>query len=95
MVDALRDASSASAGAADELRGALRKFMASRLPADAPVDDLVQDGISAAHPFGALVAAPLLDAVGVLHVDPQLRVMPDDPRLGEFRAEFAGMLARL
>ena len=32
------------------------------------VDDLVQDGISAAHPFGALVAAPLLDATGILHV---------------------------
>ncbi len=56
------------------------------------VADLVQDGISAAHPYGALVAAPLLDAVGVLHVDPQLRVMPDDPALGEFREEFAGML---
>ncbi len=56
------------------------------------VDDLVQDGISAAHPYGALVAAPLLDVAGVLHVDPVLRVMPDDPALGEFRAEFAGML---
>ena len=56
------------------------------------VADLVQDGISAAHPFGALVAAPLLDAVGVLHVDPQLRVMPDDPALGPFREQFAGML---
>ena len=56
------------------------------------VDDLVQDGISAAHSFGALVAAPLLDAAGVLHVDPVLRVMPDDPALGEFRTEFAGML---
>jgi len=59
---------------------------------DTALDDIVQDGISAAHPYGALVAAPLLDAVGVLHVDPVLRVMPDDPALGEFRAEFAGML---
>ena len=59
---------------------------------DTFVDDLVQDGISAAHPYGALVAAPLLDAVGVLHVDPQLALMPDDPALGEFREEFAGML---
>jgi hypothetical protein len=56
------------------------------------VADLVQDGISAAHPYGALVASPLLDAVGILHVDPQLRVMPDDPALGAFREEFAGML---
>ncbi len=56
------------------------------------VQDVLQDAISAAHPFGALVAAPLLDAVGILHVDPRLRVMPDDPSLGEFRGEFAGIL---
>ena len=56
------------------------------------VEDLVQDGISAAHPFGALVAAPVLEAASVLHVDPQLVLLPDDPGLGEFRDEFAGML---
>ena len=43
-------------------------------------------------PGGSLVVARLLDAAGVLHVTPQLAVMPDDPRLGEFRQEFAGML---
>ena len=55
------------------------------------VNDVVQDGISAAHPYGALVAAPLLEAVGVLHVTPVLRIMPDTPALGEFR-DFAGVL---
>lgn len=59
------------------------------------VDDVVQDQISAAHPVGALVAAPLLDAVGVLHLDPQLYVMPDDARLGEFREDFAGLLGTI
>jgi hypothetical protein len=59
------------------------------------VDDLVQDGISAAHPYGALVAPPILEAAGVLHVVPELRLMPDDPSLGEFRAEFAGVLGTL
>lgn len=59
---------------------------------DTFVDELVQDGISAAHPYGALVAAPLLEAAGVLHVDPKLVVMPDDPALGEFRADFANVL---
>ena len=53
---------------------------------------IVRDLISAAHPGAALVVAGLLDAVGILHATPQLAVMPDDPRLGEFRAEFAGML---
>jgi len=53
---------------------------------------IVRDLISAAHPGAALVVAGLLDAVAVLHATPQLAVMPDDPRLGEFRQEFAGML---
>jgi hypothetical protein len=59
------------------------------------VDDIVQDQISALHPDAALVVSPLLEAVGVLHAVPRLFVMPDDPALGEFRAEFAGMLAML
>ena len=53
---------------------------------------IVRDLISAQHPGGSLVVARLLDAAGVLHATPQLAVMPDDPRLGEFRQEFAGML---
>lgn len=56
---------------------------------------LVQDQISAGHPAGALVAAPLLAAVGVLHAQPIMVVMPDDPRLGEHRAEFANMLGTI
>src|SRR3989441_1538831 len=55
----------------------------------------VRDQISALHPGAALVAAPLLGAAGVLHAQPFLVVMPDDPRLGDFRAEFAGMLGIL
>lgn len=56
--------------------------------------DLVRDVTSTAHPTAALVVAPLLEAVGVLHATPELFVMPDDPRLGEFR-DFAGMLGEL
>src|SRR5690606_6934061 len=55
----------------------------------------VRDQISSIHPTAALVLPPLLAAVGVLHVEPHLVVMPDDPRLGEFREEFAGMLGLL
>ncbi|MGH7555883.1 MAG: BamA/TamA family outer membrane protein, partial [Longimicrobiales bacterium] len=56
------------------------------------VRDLIQDQTSAGHPTAPLVVAPLLEAVGVLHPDPFLVIMPDDARLGEFRAEFANML---
>ena len=57
-----------------------------------PFRAILQDQISSFHPSGAPVVAQLLDAVGVLHPDPQYMVVPDDPRLGEFRDEFAGML---
>jgi Omp85 superfamily domain len=58
-------------------------------------DWIRQDQTSAQLPAGPVVATALLDAVGVLNPGPQLVVMPDDPRLGEFREEFAGLLGTL
>jgi len=55
----------------------------------------VRDQTSALHPAGTLVAASLAGAAGVPHLLPHLVVMPDDPALGPFRAEFAGMLGVL
>ncbi len=54
--------------------------------------DVLQDQVGALFPLSARVVAPLLDAVGILHPQPSLVVMPDDPRLGEFREGFAGLL---
>lgn len=51
-----------------------------------------QDLTSAQLPEAPVVAGVLLDAAGVLHPGPQLFVLPDDPRLEEFREEYAGML---
>lgn len=59
------------------------------------ISEIVQDEISAAHPYGALVAAPLMRAAGVLHATPRLVVLPDDPNLGPFRQEFAGLMGLL
>ncbi len=56
---------------------------------------ILQDQISAGHPGAPLVVSPLLEAAGVLHAEPRLRVMPDDSALGEFRAEFAGLLGTI
>jgi hypothetical protein len=52
----------------------------------------VQDQISSLVPAAGLVAHEIEDAAGVPHTWEQLFVMPDDPRLGEFRREFAGMV---
>ncbi len=54
---------------------------------------IIQDQTSMLFPAGSLMIPPFLEAIGVLHVTPDLYVMPDDPRLGEHRSTFAGMLA--
>ncbi|HET9515443.1 MAG TPA: BamA/TamA family outer membrane protein [Gemmatimonadales bacterium] len=58
-------------------------------------EDIVRDQMSAMHPGAALVAPPILEAAGVLHVTPRFFQMPDDPRLGEFRAEFGNQFGML
>src|SRR5690606_34070151 len=55
--------------------------------------DLVQDQISASHPFAALAVAPLADRIGLYHTNPVMVFIPDDPRLGEYRETFANTLA--
>ncbi len=57
--------------------------------------DLVQDGVSASYPYSALSVTPLAEAAGVLHLSPRLVYIPDDPKLGEHRADFGNMLAWL
>lgn len=59
--------------------------------ASSVIGHLLQDEISCAHPYGALMVGPLLDAVSVLHPTPKLWVLPDGPALGEFH-ELAGLL---
>jgi len=58
-------------------------------------ESVIQDQISSLHPLAALVVDPLLEVAGVLHAEHTLVIVPDDPRLGEFRETFAGMLGML
>ena len=53
---------------------------------------VMEDRIASLFPLSAMVVTPLLDAAGVFHPNPSLVVLPDDPRLGEYREEFAGLL---
>ncbi|MEI9947022.1 MAG: BamA/TamA family outer membrane protein [Chitinophagaceae bacterium] len=59
-----------------ELRGTIAK-------------DLISDGVSASYPYAALSIPPLAAAVNVPHANPRLVYVPDDPRLGKFRSDFA------
>ena len=58
------------------------------------VASVVKDQISATLPGAPLVVAPLLAAAGVLHGEPSLYILPDDPALGEFR-DLAGLVGIL
>ena len=59
------------------------------------VDKLMQDQIASSMPGGASIVPPLLAAVGVLHVEPRIVVMPDDSTLGEFRPAFGNQLGTI
>ncbi|MEO7962866.1 MAG: hypothetical protein ABIT38_03050, partial [Gemmatimonadaceae bacterium] len=78
-------------------RPAEKDFSKSLPPAlrETLVSDIAQDQVSGYHPAAALVVASLLDATGLHHPRPRLFVMPNDPLLGEFRADFAGVLGTL
>ncbi|NOR87665.1 MAG: BamA/TamA family outer membrane protein, partial [Bacteroidales bacterium] len=51
--------------------------------------DILQDGISASHPFAAIPVPILADAAGVMHTNPKIVWVPDDPRFGIYREEMA------
>ena len=56
------------------------------------VEDILQDQISAMLPTGGLVVDRLMEATGILHAKHTLVVIPDHPRLGDYRREFAGFI---
>ncbi|MFN0181818.1 MAG: BamA/TamA family outer membrane protein [Gemmatimonadales bacterium] len=56
---------------------------------NSPARSFAEDQISAILPAGALAVAVLEEAAGILHTGIELVVLPDDERLGQWRAEFA------
>ncbi len=57
--------------------------------------DLLQDQISAQHPYGALVVPKLADAAGVYHTNPKLVYIPQTPYLRQYMDEFSNTIAFL
>jgi hypothetical protein len=54
--------------------------------------DFVQDQISAAHPYAALVVPHLAEPAGVYHANPKVVFVPTDPRFGSYQKDFANQL---
>lgn len=53
---------------------------------------VVEDQISAQHPYGALVIPKLADAVKVYHTNPKVVLIPNDSCLGPYKEQFKNML---
>ncbi|HUE76895.1 MAG TPA: BamA/TamA family outer membrane protein [Longimicrobiales bacterium] len=53
---------------------------------------ILEDQVSTLFPAAGLIVPPIVEAVEILHVLPELYVMPDDPRLEVYQDTFAGML---
>ncbi|MCO5946014.1 BamA/TamA family outer membrane protein [Mucilaginibacter flavidus] len=51
--------------------------------------DILQDQVSAAHPFAALTVPPLAQALGIPHSNPKIVYVQDDPALGKYSKDFA------
>ncbi|MEO1514128.1 MAG: BamA/TamA family outer membrane protein [Bacteroidota bacterium] len=56
---------------------------------------IVKDLITTQHPYGGLFASRLLDATDILHPQPLLFLMPDDPQLDVYRQDFRYRLGTL
>jgi len=54
--------------------------------------DVFTDQMSTTNPYAALVVPHLAEAAGIYHTEPQIVVVPDDPRLGVYREAFANTL---
>ncbi len=59
------------------------------------VGDIVDDQTTIGHPFGPVVASPLLDPLGILHSDPELMILGNCPALGDFNPLFGGTLGTM
>lgn len=57
--------------------------------------DIVQDAISASHPYAPLTISTLAKAVGVTQGAPELFYIPDDPSFGAYRKIFGNSVAML
>lgn len=49
---------------------------------------ILQDQVVTVHPFGALTVPTLADALGIVHTNPQIVYVADDPALAQYQSDF-------
>lgn len=56
------------------------------------LENIIIDGVSAQHPYAAVVAASLSEAAGVLHPHPEIVFVPRQPRLSQYNEKYGNRL---
>lgn len=56
------------------------------------IGTLVKDQVSSGHPYGPVTLPLMSEALNIYHTNPRLRLIPDDPSLGDYYDDFAGMM---
>ena len=56
------------------------------------VRNVVQDGVGASHPYGALAIPILADAAGIYHTNPKIVYLPPQKTLGDYNIDFSNRL---
>ena len=56
---------------------------------------IIEDQTGNLFPAAGVILPPFMEAIGALHVTPQLYVMKDSPGLGKYRETFKGMLGTM
>lgn len=59
------------------------------------LNDILNDQISTAHPYGPIAISHLAEAVHLPHTNPRIYYVASDPSLGEFNSIFANKLSLL
>lgn len=57
--------------------------------------DLAKELNTASHPYGALIVPGLIQPLGIVAPRPELFFVPNDPQLGDYRADFANKVCML
>ncbi len=73
----------------------IKKYPENAVPAEirgTVFAEIVNDQISASQPYAAFAIPNLADAADVYHTNPKLVYLNDDPRLGEYKYDFANGL---
>ncbi|SDS19811.1 hypothetical protein [Christiangramia echinicola] len=56
------------------------------------LENIIVDGISAQHPYGAILAAKLSEIAGLQHTNPVMYFIPKQERLGEYNKKYGNRL---